>query len=119
GPLNNSELITKLRENHVLAVPSYYEGYGIAYLEGMGFGLPAIATTAGATNEIITHGQDGFLIPAGDSAALAGCLRELGSERERLISMSLNALRRFNSHPTWQNTGETILNFLQSLRQPV
>jgi glycosyltransferase involved in cell wall biosynthesis len=115
GPLNHSELANKLKENHVLAVPSFYEGYGMAYLEGMAFGLPAIATTAGAAKEIITHGLDGFLIPPGDSMALSQYLRELNQNRDRLISMSFNARRRFESHPTWQNTGETILNFLQSL----
>ena len=54
GPISNSELAFRLKESHILVVPSFYEGYGIAYLEGMGFGLPAIATTAGAANEIIT-----------------------------------------------------------------
>ncbi len=80
GPVTDSELVVRLKENHVLVVPSYYEGFGIAYLEGMGFGLPAIGTTAGAANEIITHGQDGFLIPAGDSVALSQYLRELSRE---------------------------------------
>ena len=114
GQVTNSELAIRLKENHVLAVPSYFEGFGIAYLEGMGFGLPAIGTTSGGANEIITHGQDGFLIPAGDSVALAQYLRLLYEERDRLATMSLKAYRHFNSHPTWQTTCECILNFLQS-----
>jgi glycosyltransferase involved in cell wall biosynthesis len=114
GPVSDGELAIKLKQNHVLAVPSYYEGFGIAYLEGMGFGLPAIGTTAGGANEIITHGQDGFLIPVGDSMALSQYLQRLNNDRGRLESMSLKALQRFNSHPTWQSTCENILCFLQS-----
>ena len=52
-------------------MPSSYEGFGIVYLEGMAFGLPALATTAGGAAEIITSGQDGFLVlfPATDALA--------------------------------------------------
>ena len=114
GHVTDSELAIKLKENHVLAVLSYYEGFGIVYLEGMGFGLPAIGTSSGGANEIITHGRNGFLIPAGDSAALAQYLRILYEERERLATMSLKAYRHFISHPTWENTCENILNFLES-----
>ena len=66
GSLNNQPLIKKLKNAHVLVVPSSYEGFGIVYLEGMGFGLPAIGTTAGAAGEVIRDGVDGFLIQPGD-----------------------------------------------------
>jgi len=115
GPLNNAELAATLKENQVLAVPSFYEGYGIAYLEGMGCGLPAIGTSAGGAGEIITHGKDGFLIPPGDSQALSGYLNELNQNRDRLAAMSLAAYQRFNSHPTWQTSCDRILDFLLSL----
>ena len=42
GPLDNEPLIEKLKQAHLLVVPSSYEGFGIVYLEGMCFGLPAI-----------------------------------------------------------------------------
>jgi glycosyltransferase involved in cell wall biosynthesis len=113
--VSDSHLIALLRENQVLAVPSYYEGFGIAYLEGMGFGLPAIATTEGAAREIITHGQDGFLVPAGDSQSLRHYLQVLSQDRHKLLMMSLKAHQRFNRHPTWQAAGESILNFLQTV----
>jgi glycosyltransferase involved in cell wall biosynthesis len=115
-PLNNADLAIRLKESHILAVPSFYEGYGIVYLEGMGFGLPAIATTSGAAREIITDGENGFLISPGDSTTLAHCLQELNQERSRLAAMSLNAHRRFKSHPGWQVTCEKIHNFLLSCR---
>lgn len=114
GPLNDDALAMELKDHHVLVVPSFYEGFGIAYLEGMGAGLPAIGTTAGAANEIITHGQNGFLVPAGDSSALCQYLRKLHEDRELLMSMSLNAFEHFKSFPTWQATGEKIHDFLQS-----
>jgi glycosyltransferase involved in cell wall biosynthesis len=106
-------LAALLRSHHVLAVPSSYEGYGIAYLEGMSYGLPAIGTTAGAAGEIITHGQDGFLVPPEDAGALAACLAELAGDRQRLAAMGLAARRRFRAQPTWEETGEVIRGFLE------
>ena len=117
GVLSDTDLSTRLAHSHLLAVPSSYEGFGIVYLEGMGFGLPAIASTAGAAGEIIRHGQDGFLITPGDSAALAHHLRELSQDRGRLGQMSLAAQARYAQQPTWENSLERIHSFLHTLVQ--
>jgi glycosyltransferase involved in cell wall biosynthesis len=115
GSVSDTELIAHLKKSHVLVMPSSYEGFGIVYLEGMGFGLPAIASTAGAAAEIITHGRDGLLIRVGDAASIAQYLYDLNRDRDWLLSMSLNARRRFESHPSWQMTTECILMFLKTI----
>ncbi len=71
GTLSPPELAARLRQSHLLAVPSSYEGFGIVYLEAMRFGLPVIAGDAGGPREIVSHGVTGFLVPPGDTAALA------------------------------------------------
>ncbi len=93
GPCPARELAARCAASHLLAVPSSYEGFGIVYLEGMHFGLPAIAGTAGAAKEIIRHGHNGFLVPPGDAAALAHAINLLMEDRELLKRMSLTAHR--------------------------
>jgi glycosyltransferase involved in cell wall biosynthesis len=115
GVLDNEKLASILAQSQVLAVPSSYEGYGIVYLEGMAFGLPAVATTAGGAREIITSGWDGFLIAPGDAETLADHVRTLIDDRELLLDMSLAAQARFAAHPTWEDAGAAIHRFLQSL----
>jgi glycosyltransferase involved in cell wall biosynthesis len=115
--LSEAELTTQMKLCHLMVVPSTYEGFGIVYLEGMGFGLPAIATTAGAAQEIISHGQDGFLLPPSDPITLAQILAELAQDRQRLASMSLAARRRYLAHPTWEQTAHCIRDFLESIAQ--
>jgi len=115
GSIPDNELVTQFKASHVLVMPSSYEGFGIVYLEGMGFGLPAIASTAGGACEIITQGRDGLLIPVGDTVSLAGHLNDLHRDRDRLLAMSLNAHRRFESRPTWQVTTESIQVFLKTI----
>jgi len=115
GPLPDPALSERLTASHVLAGPSSYEGFGIVYLEGMGFGLPPIASNAGGASEFIAHGREGFLVNPGDIVALAQHIQELLQDRQRLAQMSLAALERFRAHPTWaEGTGRTY-DFLQTL----
>ena len=112
GPLKDAELMEQFLFNQVLAVPSSYEGFGIAYLEGMGFGLPAIATTQGAACEIIASGENGYLVSPDDPRELAECLLQLAEDRELLLRLSLGAHQHFTDHPTWEQTTVRIRDFL-------
>ncbi len=115
GPLNNEPLIEKLKQSHVLVVPSSYEGFGIVYLEGMGFGLPAIGTNLGAAREVIADGVDGFVVGAGSAVELAERLKVLAEQRGTLIRMSQAARERFLRQPTWEQTAESIRQFLKGM----
>jgi len=112
GALGEAELTLQFRRAQVFVLPSSYEGFGIVYLEGMGFGLPCIATTAGAASEIIDDGQTGFLISPENPQALAACLGRLAADRKLLRRMSLAARRRYNLHPTWEQTAAKIRDYL-------
>jgi len=115
GSLVESDLISRMENAHILVLPSSYEGFGIAYLEGFGFGLPGIATTNGAAGEIITHGVNGFLIEPDDIDALVGHLATMHADRARLLEFSLSARRSFTTHPTWKDTGTRIRRFLYQM----
>ena len=115
GPLDKEPLVEKFSQAHVLVVPSSYEGYGIVYLEGMCFGLPAIGTTAGAASEIISDGIDGFLIDPGDIHLLASRLKLLAEKREVLVRMSLAARERYLRQPRWEDTAHEIRAFIISM----
>ena len=104
GILDGEALIERFEHAQVMVMPSSYEGFGIAYLEGMGFGLPAIATTSGAASEFIMDGENGYLIPPENSSVLAERLTRLANDRELLARMSINALRCYQQQPTWEQT---------------
>ncbi len=112
GILDEGALAECLSQSHLVAVPSTYEGFGIAYLEGMGFGLPAIATTVGAAREIIEDEGNGFLVPPGDAEALAARIAQLSRDRKLLARMGRAAMSSFAAHPTWRDTTSSIRKFL-------
>ncbi len=117
GPLDNDQLAIRFSMNHLFVVPSLYEGFGIVYLEALGFGLPAVATTAGAAGEIITDGENGFLVPAKDANKLANVLRSVLNDRKQLADMSQNALKTFEQFPSWEESCAKIEAFLTQMAE--
>jgi glycosyltransferase involved in cell wall biosynthesis len=103
GVISDDELAAILSRSHAVVIPSDYSGCGAAYLEGMGFGLPAIGTTSGAAREIITDGVNGYLVPPNDPATLADRLQSLATDRAKLAQMSLSAHERFLARPRWDD----------------
>jgi glycosyltransferase involved in cell wall biosynthesis len=114
GALPARELAARCAASHLLTVPSSYEGFGIVYLEGMQFGLPAIAGSDGAAKEIITHGDNGFLVPPGNPEALAHHIELLNRNRDLLLKMSLAAHGSAVAHPTWNDSAARARVFLQN-----
>ncbi|HXH11974.1 MAG TPA: glycosyltransferase family 4 protein [Alphaproteobacteria bacterium] len=116
GALPPAEVAAHLARCHVLAGPSLYEAFGIAYLEAMCFGMPVVASTAGAAHELITPAQTGFLIAPGDAEALTQHLQTWQCQRELLLQMGLAARQRAMTHPTWAESVGRMRAFLLSLR---
>jgi glycosyltransferase involved in cell wall biosynthesis len=115
GGVRPSQLGCLYESSHVLAVPSSYEGYGVVYLEAMGFGLPVIAGTRGAAHEIVTHGTNGFLVEPDSPDAIAAALETLALDRDRRVRMSRAALSRARSQPTWEQSMSQARDFMLAL----
>jgi glycosyltransferase involved in cell wall biosynthesis len=115
GTLAGESLVERFSDAQLLAVPSTYEGFGIVYLEAMGFGLPVIASASGATDEIVRHESTGFLVPPGDPWSLARRVESLVEDRELLRRMSLTAYEAFADHPGWEDSMSRIEAFLADL----
>ena len=56
----------KLGLADLFLLPSDLESFGLAALEAMACEVPVIATNVGGLPEVVTHGVDGYLIPARD-----------------------------------------------------
>lgn len=115
GTVTGPDLAALYARSQLLAVPSSYEGFGMVYVEGMGFGLPALASTTGAASEIIGHGETGFLVDASDGASMAAHIHRLSTDRALLARLSLSALRRHADLPTWEQSAQAILEFLKEI----
>ena len=62
---------TLLNSADVLLLPSQLESFGLAALEGMACGVPAVASRIGGLPEVITDGVEGYLAEVGDVRTMA------------------------------------------------
>ncbi|ETW95431.1 MAG: hypothetical protein ETSY1_30685 [Candidatus Entotheonella factor] len=115
GMISNADVSSHLTHSDVFAVPSNPESYSIAYLEAMNHGLPIIANAQSDSADLVEHGISGFCIQPGDSQGFAECLRSLMQNRHDLAQMSLAAQKRFMSLPTWAQSMDRAVRFLEDV----
>ena len=75
-------------------MPSRSEAWGLAALEAMAHGVPVIASDVGGLPEIIEAGNGGWLVPAGDPAALARAITVAAGDPGRLRAQGQKARER-------------------------
>lgn len=114
GWLDDDALAGRFERAHLLAVPSSHEGFGIAYLEGMGFGLPPIASADGGATDLVDDGRTGFLVAPNDPEAIGRAVGSVIDDRERLADLGIAARERYERHPTREETAGRIRAFLET-----
>lgn len=72
-----SDMAKVYSENDIICLPSYREGLPLTILEAMASGRPVITTDAPGCRDTVIEGVNGFLVPVGDSRALAHALKRL------------------------------------------
>jgi len=78
---------------HAGFVLSYREALSYACRELMSLGLPALVSDAGGLPENVMDGEDGWIVPARDVAAIAATLRAMLADPARVAAMGAAARR--------------------------
>ncbi|HXH89337.1 MAG TPA: glycosyltransferase family 4 protein [Gaiellaceae bacterium] len=65
-----------------MILPSANEGTPVVVIEALAAGCPVVATSVGGVPDVVREGVDGFLVPAGDTEALAARLARLAEDPE-------------------------------------
>ena len=89
-----------LQRADIFVLTSLWEGLSVALMEAMAIGLPVIATATGGTPELITHLQNGYLIPPNSPEALADAIEFLIHHPDVAKQMGENARKHISENYT-------------------
>jgi D-inositol-3-phosphate glycosyltransferase len=78
----------------VVTMPSHYESFGMAALEGLASGRPVVATSAGGPAFIVEDGVSGLHVPPANPAALADRFEQLLIDDQLRATMGIAARER-------------------------
>jgi glycosyltransferase involved in cell wall biosynthesis len=91
-----TEVQTIWERNHLLVLPSRYEGLPLALVEAMWSARPALVTDVGGTAEMCVDGETGFVADAPTSQALEETLERAWDHRWQWSALGQAARRRVN-----------------------
>ena len=104
-------------ESSLFVFSSRFEGFGMVLIEAMACGLPVVSFDCPCgPKDIVSHDEDGLLVPSGDIAKLANAMSQLMDSYELRHQMAKNAIgnvRRFQIDEIadrWQLLFEDVLN---------
>lgn len=89
-----------LRSLDLLVLNSKSEAFPLVALEGLACEVPVLSTSVGGVPELITHGETGWLIPAGDQHKLVDAIVSLLEQPELRRGLAVNGRQRVEKNFT-------------------
>jgi glycosyltransferase involved in cell wall biosynthesis len=105
--LPHKEVLTLMREQDILVFPSLFEGFGLVITEAMSQGTPVITTDRTAGPDLIVHDYNGWIVEAGNTAALQEAIVKLLT-RPELIAQAGQAARETARRRPWEVYGQEL-----------
>lgn len=96
---NLKNIHEEIADAQMFILSSDFEGLSNALLEAMMMGLPCISTDYAGSDEVITHEENGLLVPIGDADQMAAAIEKLIRDDTLANRLAINAKRssaRFN-----------------------
>ncbi len=122
GWASGEQVRERLNASRALVLSSFAEGLPVVLLEALAMGRPAVATQVSGIPEVIEPGETGWLVPAGDAAALAEAMGEaLGATTDELERLGRNGRERVAQMHRCATEAERLLGYFYQygcLREP-
>jgi teichuronic acid biosynthesis glycosyltransferase TuaC len=118
GQLEPAAALAALRAASVFVLPSTEEAFGVAYVEAMAAGLPAVGRAGeDGPEEIAALGEGMLLAPPADPDALVQLLAGLLANPEERRRLGRAARETVSAHLTWERCGvDTVAAYQEALR---
>jgi len=92
----------------IFVLPSLFEGLPNVILEAMAMKTPVIATDVGGNPDVLSNGENGFIVPARDVSKLAFALTKLVENDDMRAKIGMKNRQKVEKDFQWSRTVEKI-----------
>ncbi|GMQ78452.1 MAG: glycosyltransferase family 4 protein [Anaerolineae bacterium] len=104
-----------LEKTLLLLLPSRTDSFGIVILEAWAHGKPVIGARAGGIADVISDGEDGFLVEFGDVGSLVKKIKLLVQDSDLRRALANNGQRKLAEIYNWDRVGDLVLSNYQHI----
>jgi len=116
GWMTGDQIRAELLGARGFVLPSFGEGLPVVIMEALALSRPVIATYVASIPELVRPGETGWLVPAGDSEALADAmLALLDSPTERLAEMGAAGARSVRAAHDVRMEAQKLLDLINAV----
>lgn len=108
------DVAASLSTCEALVLPSYGEGGSIALKEAMAMEVPPVVFDVASMDEVIVHGETGFIVPDDDLSAMANALQQLIENPSLRKKMGEAGRKHVLDHFTIQYVIDQLINWMES-----
>lgn len=110
GRVKHEEVFHYIKKCDVFSLPSYNEGFGVAYIEAMSQGKPIIGVKGQGIEDIIINGENGFLVNPKNHEEIYNILETLIKDKDKRSEVGENAKQCVEENLTWDINADKMIN---------
>jgi len=115
GEQNFADIPNIFRSLSLVVALSDNEGFGLTILEAMSSGSAVLASEAGAWPEVVEQGEQGYVVPVNDLAAVSEKMDLLLSDPEKLKQMGESGRKRILELYSVEREAKELIAFYRTL----
>jgi glycosyltransferase involved in cell wall biosynthesis len=115
GVVSEEQKHALLEKTLLLLLPSRTDSFGIVILEAWAHCKPVIGARAGGIADVISDGEDGFLVEFGDVDSLAKKIKSLVQDSDLRNALADNGHRKLDEIYNWERVGDLVLSNYQHI----
>ena len=116
---NNRDPQERLNDSDVYVSWSRWEGLSLSIIEALRSGLPIVATNVGGSDELVSHGVNGYLLNQGDRRAFATAIQALANDPDLRTRMGRASRCRYLQRFTIERSTARTLELYAELVDPI
>ncbi len=114
GRIPLEEVKEYYKQATLFCMPTRKEPFGVVFLEAMHYQLPVVTSNIGATNDLVTNGQNGYKLDVDDVEGMARRLSELVGDPRKCAEFGACGYRLVKENYSWEAAVQKIRDHIAS-----